>query len=61
VTSCGRSSCAVDELADRILTDQAAPTGVRTVLPIGERSQSLTEIYVDGGAGLRHVRAGVRR
>ncbi len=48
-------------MADRILTDQAAPTGVRTVLPIGERSQSLTEIYVDGGAGLRHVRAGVRR
>ena len=95
---------AVDALAERILTGEAAPTGVPeppadepaprwavphraaaimgkpahwrddtrhnaagnregvpVMLTLGGRSQSLTEAYVDGGAGVLHLGAGVRR
>ena len=35
--------------------------GVPVMLTLGGRSQSLTEAYVDGGAGVLHLGAGVRR
>jgi hypothetical protein len=35
--------------------------GVPVMLTLGGRSQSLTEAYVDGGAGGLHLGAGVRR
>jgi hypothetical protein len=95
---------AVNELTERILTGEAAPTGtsepaddelaprwtaslgetvtmseptdrlddtlhntagisecLSIMLAIGERSQRLTEAYVDGGAGVLQLRARVRR
>jgi hypothetical protein len=35
--------------------------GVPALLTIGERSRWLTEVSVDGGAGVPHLRAGPRR
>jgi hypothetical protein len=64
-TASHREAVTMSEPTDRLDDTLHNTAGISECLPImltiGERSQRLTEAYVDGGAGLLHLRARVRR